>query len=108
MLGIRHYKSVAFDLWQGELEDFFCDLPFSQWNNYEQRVITERLLSKLNFQLFVVFADLGQFLKGNPGFAVRKSRDFPKFPKIVELSEAQTFLSVKIFLLFQKFHGSMF
>ena len=55
---------------------------------YELSVITVRLLSKKLFQLFGV---LGQFLKGNPGFAVRKSRDFPKFPKIVELSEAQTF-----------------
>ena len=25
MLGVRHYKDIAFDLWLGELKDFFSD-----------------------------------------------------------------------------------
>ena len=36
MLGIRHYKNIAFDLWQGEISDFFCDklLVLTNKSNY--------------------------------------------------------------------------
>ena len=34
-----------------DLEDYFCDLPFSEWKNYESRVIKN---TKLILDLFLI------------------------------------------------------
>ena len=25
-----------------DLEDYYCDLPFDQWNNYEERIVNKQ------------------------------------------------------------------
>ena len=61
----------------------------------------QKNISRFSKKLFQLFGVLGQFLEQNPGFLVRKSRDFPKFPKIEVLSGAQKKKSVKIFVYFK-------
>ena len=47
-----------------DLEDYFCDLPFSEWENYESRVVTNtksilELFERYNVQqLFLHWAIL--------------------------------------------------
>ena len=52
-----------------DLEDFFCDLPFSQWNNYEQRVIsnTEFILELFEkYNVTATFFTVGYIAEVHP------------------------------------------
>ena len=52
-----------------DLEDFFCDLPFSQWNNYEERVIanTELILELFEkYNVTATFFTLGYMAEKHP------------------------------------------
>ena len=52
-----------------DLEDFFCDLPFSQWSNYEERVVTNtELILKLfdKYNVSATFFTLGYIAEKDP------------------------------------------
>ena len=52
-----------------DLEDFFCDLPFSQWSNYEERVIsnTEFILKLFDkYNVSATFFTLGYIADKHP------------------------------------------
>ena len=52
-----------------DLEDFFCDLPFSEWNNYDQRVIrnTEYILELFEkYNVTATFFTVGYIAELHP------------------------------------------
>ena len=60
---------VATNMMSVDLEDYFCDLPFSEWGNYESRVVKN---TKLILELFekhhvtATFFTLGYIAEKHP------------------------------------------
>ena len=52
-----------------DLEDYYCDLPFDQWNNYEERIVnnTHKILKSFKkFNVSATFFTLGFIAEKHP------------------------------------------